>query len=71
MATNPSFTAVVAILSVFLLFLLYYLIRKHNIISGLIFSPRRNPVIPYFSEKLIGFLLFGIIPFFIIKIILN
>jgi len=63
MATNPYLTAVATILSVLLLFLLYYLIRKHNIISGLILNPGRNRIVVYISEKLIGFLLFGIIPF--------
>jgi membrane protease YdiL (CAAX protease family) len=29
----------------------------------LIFSKKQNPVVPYFSEKLLGFILFGIIPF--------
>jgi membrane protease YdiL (CAAX protease family) len=65
MATDPAFTAGMVITGLLLLFLLYYLIRKHNIISELMFSPGRNPVIAYFSEKLIGFVLFGIVPFLV------
>ena len=34
-------------------------------LSVLVFNANKNPVIPYFTEKLIGFILFGLVPFLI------
>lgn len=62
---NSSFKAWLVILSVLLLFRLYYLIRKHKIISQLLLRTSQDQAVQYFSEKFIGFILFGIIPFLV------
>jgi membrane protease YdiL (CAAX protease family) len=65
MAPDSSFTAGLVISAVFLLFLFYYQIRKHKLVSLLMFSPDRNQVVPYFTEKLTGAILFGVVPFLV------
>jgi uncharacterized protein len=63
MNIDPSFTAGIIITALLILFLLYYLARKHNLVSEMMLSPGRNPVIAFFCEKLLGFALLGIVPF--------
>jgi membrane protease YdiL (CAAX protease family) len=65
MVSNPVSTAVLVIFAVLILFLVYYVIRRNNLVSGLIYNPKRAPIVKYFTEKLIGFILFGIVPFIV------
>jgi membrane protease YdiL (CAAX protease family) len=60
---TPTFMAGLSVLCVVFLFLVYYLIRKYELITRLFSSEKQNPVFPYFIEKFTGFFLFGIIPF--------
>lgn len=60
---NPFFIAGFAILYLILIFLIYSLIRKHELLNSLFPGISKKPVTLYFTEKSIGFLLFGIVPY--------
>ncbi len=60
---DPSLAAYAAIISVPVLFLLYIIIVKSNIIAVFQSSGNIDPAIPFFILKLTGFVLFGIVPF--------
>ena len=68
---NPSTFALFIILSLLILFLLYYILRRERIISRVILANlhETDPGIPFFLEKLTGFFLFGIVPFILYVII--
>jgi membrane protease YdiL (CAAX protease family) len=59
----PSYLAFFSVLSVIVLFLFYYLLRRSKILTGLFDSIKHDQVFTNFTEKITGFLLFGIIPF--------
>lgn len=61
----PSFSAFFSVLSVIVLFLFYYLLRRSRILTGLFDSIKHDQVLINFTEKITGFLLFGIIPYFL------
>jgi membrane protease YdiL (CAAX protease family) len=66
---NPLILALLAILAVTLFFSVYYIFRIHKVILIRFFVSKPGPVFIYFIEKLVGFFLFGIIPFLLFNVL--
>jgi membrane protease YdiL (CAAX protease family) len=65
---NPSIGAVLAILAITVLFSLFYIFRLNKIRLLRFFVSKPGALHIYFIEKLIGFVLFGLVPFLLFNV---
>jgi membrane protease YdiL (CAAX protease family) len=68
-ANNYTYLAAISIISVIILFLIYYLLIRYDIILNLFRSKENhcslNPLVSFFSGKVTGFVLFGVFPYLV------